>query len=283
MLAQRVRADRSFERIYRRHVGDVYRYSLAVLRQPSDAENVTQTTFVNACRAFESGERPRNAQNWLITIAHDVCRRRSLQAAARGDEVGPPSWGLTEEEHQPTPDDIQRALGRLTFDLRAPLVMRELEGRSYAQIGQILGLPGSAVERLLFEARRALREQLEGSLTCTQAERAISRRADRRLPRAERRALRSHLRECRECARVAATERAQRNAFEALAAIPVPRSLMPPLSADGAGVGQEGAQRAARGRVEPSVAPVRSHVSLRQAPRPQTPGAGRPGPAPERP
>jgi anti-sigma factor RsiW len=135
------------------------------------------------------------------------------------------------------------------------------------------------VERLLFEARRALREQLEGSLTCTQAERAISRRADRRLSRAERRALGAHLRECRECARVAATEQAQRNAFEALAVVPVPSSLMSLFGAGGAEVGHEGAQRSAFGRVEPSVAPVRSHVSLRQATRPQTSGARRPGPS----
>ena len=57
LLAERLRADRSFERMYRKHVGDVYRYALAVLRHPADAEDVTQTTFLNAYRAFQRGER----------------------------------------------------------------------------------------------------------------------------------------------------------------------------------------------------------------------------------
>ncbi len=55
--------------------------------------------------------------------------------------------------------------------------MRELEGRSYAEIAEILELTTSAVETLIFRARRALREQLDGSLTCRDAERSISRRS----------------------------------------------------------------------------------------------------------
>ena len=49
------RSDRSFERLYRRHVSDVYRYCLGVLRNPADAEDVTQTAFLNAYRAFQRG------------------------------------------------------------------------------------------------------------------------------------------------------------------------------------------------------------------------------------
>jgi RNA polymerase sigma factor (sigma-70 family) len=226
-LAQPLRADRSFERLYRRHVGDVYRYSLALLREPADAEDVTQTTFRNASRAYERGERPGDARNWLITIAHNICRHRSRQPARRHVEHGV-------EDEPPAEGDVQRALGRLAFDQRAALVMRELEGRSYAQIAEILGLSLNGVETLLFDARRALREQLEGSLTCHQAERAISRRADFRLPRAERSALRAHLRECEECARFAGSEREQREAFKALAAVPVPSSLTSLFGAEGA-------------------------------------------------
>src|ERR687883_1078946 len=87
ILAQPPRSDRSFERLYRRHVGDVYRYALAVMRNQADAEDVTQTTFMNAYRAFERGERPEKAQNWLIAIAHNVCRQRFRQSARRPSEV----------------------------------------------------------------------------------------------------------------------------------------------------------------------------------------------------
>ena len=227
LLAQQARLDRSFERIYRRHVGDVYRYALTVLRNPSDAEDVTQTAFLNAYRAFTRGERPRNAQNWLIAITHNVCRQRFRQSLRRPEEVEYDD-GIGEviaEDDGPSAEDIQRALGQLAFNQRAALVMRELEGRSYAEIAEILGTSVAAVETLIFRARRALREQLEGSLTCGEAERAISRDLDGRLSRAEKGALRGHLRACRECERFARSQRAQRRAIKALSVIPVPASL----------------------------------------------------------
>src|SRR5438477_11716076 len=87
LLAERRRVDRGFERLYRRHVADVYHYALAVLRNPADAEDVTQTTFLNALRAYERGERPKAEQNWLIAIAHNVCRQRFRQSLRRPREV----------------------------------------------------------------------------------------------------------------------------------------------------------------------------------------------------
>ncbi len=248
LLAEQLRADRSFEKIYRRHVGDVYRYALAVLRQPSDAEDVAQITFLNAYRAYQRGERPRNAQNWLIAIAHNVCRQRFRQAQRRPDEVefnDRVGEIVPEEDRGPSAEDIQRALGHLAFNQRAALVMRELEGRSYAEIAEILDTSVSAVETLLFRARRALREQLEGSLTCEEAERAISLQADRRLSRPERSALRAHLRECKECERFARSQRAHKQAFKALALVPVPTSLTSLFGGGGAVVGGGVALKAA--------------------------------------
>src|ERR671926_1759807 len=109
LLAQRARADRAFEKLYRRHVGDVYRYALVVMRNPSDAEDVTQTTFMNAYRAFARGERPRTPQNWLIAIAHNVCRQRFRQLQRtpgelplEEEEVG----HTVPDEDAPTAEDI---------------------------------------------------------------------------------------------------------------------------------------------------------------------------------
>jgi len=219
--------DRGFERLYRRHVADVYHYALAVLRNPADAEDVTQTTFLNALRAYDRGERPKAAQNWLIAIAHNVCRQRFRQSLRRPREVSldhDVADRIVDDE-APSAQDIRRALGHLAFNQRAALVMRELEGRSYADIAEILGISAGAVETLLFRARRALREQLEGALTCHQAELAISKQLDGRLPRSERGALRAHLRACHDCATVARRQRAQRSAFKSLAAVPLPTSL----------------------------------------------------------
>src|SRR5438093_2706283 len=247
-LAQRPRSDRAFERMYRRHVGDVYRYALAVMRNPADAEDVTQTTFLNAYRAYvEKGNRPEKPQNWLIAIAHNVCRQRFRQSARRPAEVSfeDDIADTIPDDETPSGADIRRALSHLAFNQRAALVMRELEGRSYAEIAEILELSPSAVETLIFRARRALREQLESSLTCGEAELAISRQLDGRLPRGSKAALRAHLRECRECATFARRQRAQRAAIRSLAAIPVPTSLTSLFGGGGAAVGTGLAVKAA--------------------------------------
>jgi RNA polymerase sigma factor (sigma-70 family) len=227
-MAQRARSDRAFEKLYQRHVGDVYRYALVVMRNRDDAEDVTQTTFMNAYRAFARGERPRTPQNWLITIAHNVCRQRFRQLQRQPnqlpleeDEIAQ----LAPDDDGPTAEDIRRALSHLAFNQRAALVMRELEGRSYAEIAAVLQVSTSAVETLIFRARRALREQLEGGLTCREAEFAVSRQLDGRLSRKDKGALRAHLRECEDCARFARSQRAQRAAIRSLALIPLPASL----------------------------------------------------------
>jgi DNA-directed RNA polymerase specialized sigma24 family protein len=157
------RQERAFERLYRKHVGDVYRYALAVLRDPVAAEQVTQTTFLNAYRSFRQGDRALLRLNSLLAIAHDICRRRG--GCRRLDEIDLPA----KEE--------------------------------------------------------ALREELEGSLACHESELAVSRQLDHRLARKEKRRLRAHLRSCEECQAFACSQRKQRAALRALAAVPLPDTL----------------------------------------------------------
>jgi hypothetical protein len=72
-----------------------------------------------------------------------------------------------------------------------------------------------------------LREQLETSLTCDEAERSLSRQLDGELPRADRGPLRAHLRQCKECSQLARSQRASRGALKALlGGIPVPASFL---------------------------------------------------------
>src|SRR5690349_13176435 len=152
--------DEAFEKLYRRYVKDVYHYALALLRNPADAEDVTQTTFLNAYRAFQRGEEIHKPQNWLIKIAHNVARSRYARMSRRVKEV--PLEDHVEqlavpEDEKPNVEGILRALGRLPFNQRAALVMRELEGRSYVEIADTLGVSVAAVETLIFRARRSLR------------------------------------------------------------------------------------------------------------------------------
>ncbi|WP_196807245.1 sigma-70 family RNA polymerase sigma factor [Candidatus Solirubrobacter pratensis] len=223
----RQRSEAAFESLYQRHVREVYGYALAVLGTPADAEDVTQTTFMNAYRAFQRGERPDKPRSWLFAIAHNVCRQRFRQAARRPREVElHEAVADVEETDAPTAQDIARALQSLPFNQRSALVMRELEGRKQSEIAEALGVSVSAVETLLFRARRGVREQLETSLTCGEAERAISRQLDGASSRSERAALRAHLRSCEECATFARRARAHRGALRRLSVLPLPASLL---------------------------------------------------------
>ena len=152
--------DQAFEILYRRYVKDVYHYALALLRNPADAEDVTQTTFLNAYRAYQRGIEIEKPQNWLIKIAHNVARTKYARAGRRVKEV--PLEDHVEQLAVPEADrpdviGVLRALGRLPFNQRAALVMRELEGRSYAEIADTIGVSVSAVETLIFRARKSLR------------------------------------------------------------------------------------------------------------------------------
>jgi RNA polymerase sigma-70 factor (ECF subfamily) len=161
--------DAAFESFYRKHVAEVYQYALAVLANSADAEDVTQQTFLNAYRAFQRGERPRKPHNWLIKIAHNVCRMRWRQSSRRPQEI--PLEHVREpaapEDQKPSLDEILAALKRLPFNQRAAIVMREVEDRSYSEIADVLGTSVPAVEALLFRARtnlRARRDALSGAL-----------------------------------------------------------------------------------------------------------------------
>ena len=225
---RRSSVERRFESLYRRHAPDVYRYALAVMHNAADAEDVTQTTFMHAFRAMEQGEEPINPHNWLVKIAHNVCRQKFRLQARRPAEVPlthDVGDGVVTEDDVPSAADIFHGLRHLTFNQRAALVMRELQGRTYAEIAQILGLSRSAVETLIFRARGALREQLEGAITCREAELAIARRRGGLLSAAERRSLRAHLRECADCASLARSARAQRRAWKSIGSMPLPQSL----------------------------------------------------------
>jgi RNA polymerase sigma factor (sigma-70 family) len=224
------RATQTLDRLYRAHAAEVYRYAYAALGNRADAEDVTQTTFVNALRALERGETPRTPSHWLITIAHNIVRQRFRQQQVRPVEVTLDRELATtthedEETQGPSLDDLVRALQRIPPTQREALVLRELEGRSYREIAEIMEISTSALETLLFRARRSLAEELENLVTCERAELALSRQLDDRLSRKERRRLHAHLSECPSCARFHASQAKHRRAFRGLALLPLPLSL----------------------------------------------------------
>jgi RNA polymerase sigma factor (sigma-70 family) len=221
-------ASREIDDLYRAHVGEVYRYAYAVLGNHADAEDVTQTTFLNAYRALEQGVKPRKPTNWLLTIASNAIKQRFRQEQSRPRYVELDERIVhagADDDEGPSVGELLTALSKIPPQQRQAIVLREFEGRSYSEIAEILGITVSALETLLFRARRSLAEELEHQLTCTEAQLAISRSVDDRLGRKERRRLRDHVAECPDCARFARLQQRHRSALRGLTLVPIPVSL----------------------------------------------------------
>jgi RNA polymerase sigma-70 factor (ECF subfamily) len=186
-------ASREIDDLYRAHVAEVYRYAFAVLGNHADAEDVTQTTFLNAYRSLEQGVRPRKPANWLLTIASNAIKQRFRQEQSRPRQVELDDRiahaGPDEDDDAPSVGELLTALSKIPPQQRQAIVLREFEGRSYNEIAEILGVTTSALETLLFRARRSLAEELQHQLTCTEAQLAVSQSVDGRLGRKERRRL----------------------------------------------------------------------------------------------
>jgi DNA-directed RNA polymerase specialized sigma24 family protein len=89
VAALRPRPDRSLERLYRRRAGGLYRFALALLRDPHEAEAAMQDAFASAYRALQQGERPAQAGRRLTALVLEACREREPSAGAAepfGDE-----------------------------------------------------------------------------------------------------------------------------------------------------------------------------------------------------
>src|SRR5919106_331325 len=123
-----------FEDLYREHRRTVYRSLLRDLRNREDAEDATQSTFLQAFGAYRRGSRPERPRAWLLTIARNL-RRRGFRRERREEEL-PLDETLVAA---PPPDErvehLRDALEALPQDQRAAVVLREVGGLSYAEIG----------------------------------------------------------------------------------------------------------------------------------------------------
>jgi RNA polymerase sigma factor (sigma-70 family) len=204
MLAGRAAAGNgaAFTALYERYYGPLLGYTRSILLDAEDARDATQNALESALRALPGREPGRPLRPWLYKIAHneaiDIIRRRRPQSElTQASEPIVPG---------PEADAEQRGrLAELVDDLRTlperqrgALVMRELNGLSYDDIGLALGLSNEAARRAVFDARSALHDALDGRATACDSVRHSISDGDRRSLRA--RGIRAHLRSCDDCA-----------------------------------------------------------------------------------
>src|SRR5829696_7031091 len=170
--------DRSFERLYRRHLPEIYRYVLRDVGNRADAEEVTQNAFLDAYRALGRGHTPEKPRAWLFGIAKNATRRRyrTLSRRPREVELEHEVAESVAEEERPQLEELQDAVRALPPTHQQALFLREIEGLSYVEIANRMDLSHAAVETILFRARRSLRGRLEEAGIRPAAQPAASRR-----------------------------------------------------------------------------------------------------------
>ncbi|HEU4462882.1 MAG TPA: sigma-70 family RNA polymerase sigma factor [Solirubrobacterales bacterium] len=193
--------ERAFAAIFRRYHQPLYRFCLAIVGNPEDAQDALQNTMVKVMRALPGEERQIELKPWLYRIAHneaiDLLRRRRETRELDAEQAAP-GYGLAEDAA------TRERLRRLLADLRElperqreVLVMRELSGFEFEEIGAALGTSDAVARQTLYEARQSLRQMEEGrEMSCDEVTRALSD-GDGRVTR--RRDVRAHLRSCAEC------------------------------------------------------------------------------------
>jgi RNA polymerase sigma factor (sigma-70 family) len=214
--------DRAFEALYGRYQRRIQGYVLGMVKDHGRAEDITQEVFVSAVRRMRETERPIAFKPWIYEIAKNACidqfrrSRRAEEISLEADEgLAPADYGRLVGS-DPTPevavaakqdlDHLCGAFGGLSDTHHEILVLRELEGMSYREIGERMGMSRPAVESTLFRARRRLTEEydeLVSGARCRRIQSLITMAVESRLGTREARRLSRHVAHCQPCRRTA--------------------------------------------------------------------------------
>jgi RNA polymerase sigma factor (sigma-70 family) len=156
------------EALFTEHGRTVAALCRVLLRDPAEAEDATQQTFLSAHRALAGGTKPREPAAWLATIARNECwsRIRARMREPLPVEVDAMSDGddpLAEAIRRADLRALWRAVDELPQQQRDALLLREFGGLSYVELSAALAVSEPAVESLLFRARDTLRRKLRAA------------------------------------------------------------------------------------------------------------------------
>ncbi|MGE3287726.1 MAG: RNA polymerase sigma factor SigE [Pseudonocardia sp.] len=159
----------SWDEIVREHADRVYRLAYRLTGNQHDAEDLTQETFVRVFRSLASF-RPGTFEGWLHRITTnlflDMVRRRArvrMEALPEDSDRIPGAGPEPEQVFSDThlDPDLQAALHELAPEFRAAVVLCDVEGLSYEEIGATLGVKLGTVRSRIHRGRAALRTALE--------------------------------------------------------------------------------------------------------------------------
>jgi RNA polymerase sigma-70 factor (ECF subfamily) len=170
-----------FQDLVKRYEAKLYNFSLRMCRDPSDAEDMIQDTFLNVFRYLKNFRHETKFKNWLYKVAASTCfkkRRKSkfapdkelsLEEFLPKDETEKPDhvpqWALMPLDkllNEELAGVINKTIITLPKKYRMVILLRDIEGFSTTETAQILNLSPSNVKVRLHRARLYLREKLKG-------------------------------------------------------------------------------------------------------------------------
>jgi RNA polymerase sigma factor (sigma-70 family) len=153
-------ADSAFELLVHRHRAKLVRACARILSGPQ-AEDAVQQALLSAHQALQRNGAPERFEPWLHQIAVNAALkelRRSTETLPLDEErVNGVEQPPESQERREALQETIRAIGDLPLRQRQALVLRELEGRSHAEIARSLGLTSGAVRQLIHRARSSVR------------------------------------------------------------------------------------------------------------------------------
>ena len=167
LVDQAIAGDReAFGDLYERHVGRVYRYLFRLVQNVDGAQDLTEQTFLRALEAIHRyEERGVPFVAWLLRIAHNLYindgRLQRYNPLIRDNQDGKGESPELCCEARARAEEVMQAVRALGEDQPQVLILRFIEGLSYADTARILGKSVGAVRVAQYRALRALRQRLE--------------------------------------------------------------------------------------------------------------------------
>ena len=160
----------AFEELVVRYQRPVYNAALRLLRDPEEAKDVAQTTFLNVFEHLVDYDPSYKFYSWIYRIAvneslNTLGRRKPLEEIS-GEEIDSAPGPDRHAESEQTRGAIEGALMQINPELRSVVVLRHLMHLSYEDMAETLALPEKTVKSRLYSARQLLRNILvqEGAI-----------------------------------------------------------------------------------------------------------------------
>lgn len=154
---------REYNIIVNQHSNNLFGYAFNFLRDREDAEDIVQDVFEKLWVNRRKVE-PAKAKSWMFTTAHNAminfATRKSRMSFS--DDMEKYDKGEVVSNSFESNEVVSRAVSILPPIQKSIIILRDLEGYSYNEIGEILNLSESQVKVYLFRGRRKIKKQLKG-------------------------------------------------------------------------------------------------------------------------